>query len=171
MTPKIKMLVILLGVSLAANIFVMGTMIGKELRPTAPHAGPPMMDFNMKRLDQYLDKSDRSKIHMALKNHRSEMRQSFQKMRASEQRIKELMSAETLDKEALLKAFEAHTSLKERLHTPMQKLMVDVIADLNVSARKHLARAMFQHKMHRRMRMDDRQRDRESPESPESEVH
>ena len=75
MTAKIKWLVAILVLSLAANVFVAGLMLGKGFRHDRPPRGEgPGVDFNIKRFGKYLDNEERQKVREILKGQHSELR-------------------------------------------------------------------------------------------------
>lgn len=162
MTGKIKWLVAILALSLAANVFVAGMMLGKEARRgPPPHGGKPGIDFNIKRFGKYLNEEERAKVRKILRSERRELGGRYRAVKTSERRIKDLIAAEQVDRSALLEALEAHAALMRELHGPMQRVMMEVIAELDHNTRSQLADEMFK----RRPRFDgERLRKFEGPD-------
>ena len=73
-----------LAVSLAANIFAGGYLLGKEIRPDRQHherrmAGKEL--FSMRRLASYLPEEKRQELRALMKGHRSDLRANFEAIR------------------------------------------------------------------------------------------
>jgi uncharacterized membrane protein len=155
MTGKFKWLLIVLALSLTANIFVAGMMIGKEFRGHgAKRGGMPGVDFNVRRLEQNLADADRVKVREILHERKTDLRQHFTDMRRSERRIKELLAAAIVDKPALKQALEDHGGLMSDLRQPMQRIVLEVIAELDQPTRIRVLKDLFKHKKRRFMRGD-----------------
>jgi len=146
MTAKIKWLVAILVVSLTANIFVAGMMLGKGFRDgPRMRGGDPVVGFNIKRFGKYLSKDERKKIRKILHSQRGELGGRFREVKISERHIKQLIAAKEVDREALLAALKSHAALMQKMHEPMQRVMMEVIAELDFETRSKMAENMFKH--------------------------
>ena len=165
MTAKIKWLVAILVVSLSANIFVAGIMLGKGFRDgPRVRGGDPVVDFNIKRFGKYLGKDERKKIRKILHDQRGELGGRFHEVKISKRRIKQLIAAKEVDREALLEALESHAALMQKMHEPMQRVMMEVIAELDFETRLKVAEDMFKRGGRRGMHGDGQSRFGGGPE-------
>ena len=157
MASNMKWLIPVLAISLATNVFVAGMVLGKKIHhpvPSRPH-GEPGIDFNFKLVGQYLSKDERQKVRKVMKDQRGGLSERYRLMKDSEQHVKNLISAEEVDRGALLTALEKHSELMQHMHEPMQRAMMEVIAELGQESRKKIAADMFKRKYLRRMRDGD----------------
>ncbi|MBL4837788.1 MAG: periplasmic heavy metal sensor [Kordiimonadaceae bacterium] len=145
MTRKMKWIVAILGVSLTLNVFALGLFIGKGFRP--PHVykkmARPSLDFNLKHMERHLAPKSRDKVRAILKKQHWELMKRYEDLNGLEKKIKALLSADTVDKKALKEALSAHAEQKQNLHWPRRRVMLEVIADMDLKARKKLAKDMF----------------------------
>jgi len=148
-----KWLVPLLGLSLAVNVFIAGVMLGKKIQVPPPQPDrAPRVDFNLQRFSPHLSQAEHQKIRRILRSERGALAERYKSVRASEDRIKSLISAEQVDRQALLQALKAHGALMQQLHAPMQRVMMEVIAELSHETREKMAGDMFKGQMLQNMR-------------------
>lgn len=146
MSSKMKWILGILGVSLALNVFALGLYIGKGARAILPHrerAAPPPPAFNFKRLERNLPKEERKKVRALLGEQRQDLRERHRKLRATEQEIKEIILADTVDMEALERALKEHSARAQEMHEPMRWVLLQMVAQLDVEARKKIVEDMF----------------------------
>jgi len=152
MAKNSKWLVPTLGLSLAVNLFVAGLMLGKSFNDAPPRPeGRPRIDFDMQRFGQHLNQNERRKIRNILKEERGALSERYQSVRQSEEQIKSLISAPQVDRQALLQALKDHGILMQQLHAPMQRVMMEVVAELSQETRQKMAGDMFKSDFRRRM--------------------
>ncbi len=145
---KWKGLIALLVVSISLNILVLGIWVGREFLPGEPRGHHPQrVDFSLRQLGQYLPDTQRQEIRQLLKEHKKVLRQNFGAVRQVEQEIRDLLSAETVDRDALEKAMQSHRALTQELHFPVQKIVLDVVVDLDQATRAKLAENLFRRHM------------------------
>jgi len=157
MASNMKWLIPVLAISLATNVFIAGMVLGKNIHhpvPSRPH-GEPGIDFNFKLVGQYLSKDERQKVRKVMKDQRGGLSERYRLMKDSEQHVKNLISAEEVDRVALFAALEKHSELMQQMHEPMQRAMMEVIAELGQETREKIAADMFKRKYLRRMRDGD----------------
>jgi len=150
MATQGKWLVPALALSLAVNVFIAGVVLGKRINPPRPSpGGVPAVDFNMKRFGQHLTRDERQKVRKVLRAQRGVMVERYQLVKESERRIKDLVSAPQVDREALMAAFEQHGALMQQMYSPMQQAMMEIVADLSHETRQKLADSMFKRRFPR----------------------
>lgn len=144
MTTKIKWLIGILVVSLGVNIFVAGIMLGKgaKSRPVM-RGGDPGIEFNIRRFSRHLGDEDRAKVREILRSERSALGNRYRDIKAGERRIRDLLSEPTVNKAALAEALDKHGEMVENMHKPMRRVMIEVIADLDMETRQKMAKDMF----------------------------
>lgn len=152
MAKNSKWLVPILGLSLAVNLFVAGLMLGKSFNDT-PHRPErkPRVDFDMQRFGPHLNQNERKKVRNILRDEREALSERYQSVKQSEEQIKSLISARQVDRQALLQALKDHGALMQQLHAPMQKVMMEVVAELSQETRQKMAGDMFKRDFRRRM--------------------
>ena len=146
MTRKMKWIVAILGLSLTLNVFALGLFIGKGFRPPPPvykKMARPSLDFNLKHMERHLAPESRDKMRAILKKQHWELMKRYEDLNVLEKKIKALLIADTVDKKALKEALSAYAKQKQNLHWPRRKVMLEVIADMDLKARKKLAKDMF----------------------------
>lgn len=163
MTARIKWIILLLVLSLAANVFFGGMMLGKGFRHGPPPGREPGIEFTIKRFGKYLGEEERQKVREILGAQRGKLGERYRTIKKSEKNIKALIAAPSVDRNALLRALEAHAALIQKMHTPIQRVMMEVIAELDQETRAKVAEDMFK----RRQRVGRRPGDRDRPYGPE----
>lgn len=148
MTGKMKWILVLLAASLAVNLFIGGVILGRQFRgDDGPKGGPrERVEFNLRRLAAYLPESEQDALREILKEHRRNLRAHFRDMRQSEQRVKNLLGAETVDLPALEAALEAHQTRAEELKAPLRDIILNVVAKLDHDTRQALVEDLFAHR-------------------------
>ncbi|SDD31524.1 periplasmic heavy metal sensor [Kordiimonas lacus] len=146
MTGKMKWILVLLAASLAVNLFIGGVMLGRQIRGEEGPMGSPRerVEFNLRRLASYLPESEQDQLRMIMRDHRQKLRGHFREMRVSEQRIKDLLLAETVDLSALEAALDSHQTKAEELKAPLRDIILNVVAKLDQETRKALADDLFE---------------------------
>jgi len=146
MTGKMKWILVLLAASLAVNLFIGGVILGRQFRAEDGPRGAPRerVEFNLRRLAAYLPESEQDALREILQDHRRSLRTHFRDMRQSEQRIKDLLGAESVDLPALEAALESHQAKAEELKAPLRDIILNVVAKLDQETRKALAEDLFE---------------------------
>ena len=174
MTRNMKLILAILGVSLMLNVFALGLYIGKGFRHPSPHKMMmrPSLDFNLKKIERHLDPESRKKVKVLLKKQHHELRKRYRDLGALEKEIKATISAETVDKEALVAALAELSEQKQKLHSPRREVILQVIAELDLETRKVLAESMFRKRgwKKKHMRPRDFRRDCAPGDRQKSEV-
>lgn len=145
MTGKMKWILLILGLSVAFNLFAAGVWLGKEFKGDRGPRGLPRehVEFNMRRLAAYLPEGGQDQLRSILSEHRKNLRGHFAEMRAREQKIRELLLAEEVDVVALQAALEEHQNKMSELKAPIQSILLDVVAKLDQETRQALAADLF----------------------------
>lgn len=156
MTGKMKWLFSILGVSLILNVFALGLFVGKGARIAVPtdreRMALPPADFNFKRLENNLPIDQREKVRRLIREKSRDLRKGYGALRETEQQIKKIVLAETVDQEALREALVKHSELSRGLHDPMRWIMLETIAGLDFETRKKLVNDMFRGPRTKRLR-------------------
>ncbi len=160
-----------LAVSLAANLFGGGYLLGKELRPDRPQRELRMGGkglFGMRRLAAYLPEEKREELKELMQSHRNDLRENFEGIRESEEKVRAILLAETVDKDALRQALTELEAKTREMHGPLKAILLDIVADLDLETRQKLAEDMYKrHKWHiKRAGFGDGDDDRMPPPPP-----
>ncbi|WP_417449080.1 periplasmic heavy metal sensor [Kordiimonas sp.] len=148
-----------LAVSLAANIFAGGYLVGKEMRPDGQKREHRMNSrelFNMRHLMSYLPEDRREELKAMMRNHRKDLRAGFRGIRESEEKVRALLLADTVDKAALRGALDELEGKTRQLHGPLRAVLLDIVADLDLETRKQLAEDMYKRRQARMKRGPER---------------
>ncbi|WP_020398527.1 periplasmic heavy metal sensor [Kordiimonas gwangyangensis] len=160
----------LLAASLAANIFVGGYLLGKEIRPDRPHREHRMGGgkelFSMRRLAAYLPEEKREELKELMEGHRNDLRGNFQGIRESEEKVRAILLAETVDKNALRAALTDLEAKTRMLHGPLKAILLDIVADLDLETRQKLAEDMYKRRKWRMKREGFGRDDDDMPPPP-----
>ncbi len=161
MAFKVKWIHGALAVSVAANLFVGGYLLGKELAPERHHKGKPPYSkdiFSMRKLAGYLPDEKREELRALISDHRKDLRDNFREVRRLEERVRFILMAETVDKTALSNALDELETKTRSLHGPIRGILLDIVADLDYETRQKLGRDIYQRRKAWRMerRGDDR---------------
>ncbi|WP_262692366.1 periplasmic heavy metal sensor [Kordiimonas aestuarii] len=144
-----------LAASLAANLFAGGYLLGKEIRPDRQHREHRMGGkelFNMRHLAAYLPEDKREDLKALMIGHRKDLRESFRGIRESEEQVRSILLAETVDKAALRAALGELESKTRMLHGPLKSILLDIVADLDLETRQKLAEDMYKRRKWRMKR-------------------
>ncbi|WP_308910992.1 periplasmic heavy metal sensor [Pseudokordiimonas caeni] len=158
MTRNMKILFVVLGLSLALNVFALGHTIGRGLPRKHHDDRPPMgpVEFNLRAIHKLLPEEARDELKGALRENRTMMRENFKAFREDQRALKALLSADTFDVAAFEAALTRHDEAMRALHGPMREALLKVLPTLDQPTRAALADALFsrQH-MSRKMKFRD----------------
>lgn len=144
MLGKTKLLLVLLGLSLALNVFFVGSFIGKKAGPEMrKFHGRPSVSFNMRRIGQYLTEEQKREMKDLLHSKRPVLNAGFREMKKTEAKIKALVAAETVDREALAALLDERLEKMTVVHEPLKMMMLEFIPSLDWETRKKVAEEMF----------------------------
>lgn len=149
MTPKMKWMFVILALSVAGNLFAAGIWLGKEFGPGPGkriRAGSPAehIEFNMRKLAEVLPDDKRKELRQIFRDNHETMREHFATMRESEEQMRTLLLAETVDIPVLEKALESHHDMMVEFRDPMKRVMIEIFATLDLETRKTLVENMWQ---------------------------
>lgn len=136
----------LLIVSLAFNVFFVGTVVGGMIIGRALHHAPegarhepPIHSFVNPR--QILHEADRAERHAMVKLVRQDMKKLhplLQDVGARRREVIKAMSTDTFDSDATLQAFEALVVAETKAHAASNKTLVRMLASLPDEERKRI---------------------------------
>ena len=158
MNKSTKWILIALAVSLAINVFVIGFALGK--RVIGPRGNPPLAaspstgGLNVRTLGRYLSPEEQQEARQLLSKNREYLREKGKQLRQSERQIRSLLTADTVDIQALETAVAAHEGLMRDLHLTMRSEILMFAATLDYDTRQNIAKDLF------------RRPDRRGPRSP-----
>jgi uncharacterized membrane protein len=145
-----------LFVSLAANLFLAGTLFGERFRGRhlppppppaaadvpAPPPGETMVRGMVLRMIRSLPAERQAAFEEKLARHRPEVLAAQQELRAARLRLREKMSAEIFDRAEINAAFEALRQRNLAVQKALHEAVIDASADLPVDARRAMMAAM-----------------------------
>jgi uncharacterized membrane protein len=133
----------LLLVSVALNIFVFGVWIGKGARSVKGKPPPSRLEFNIREIAKQLPLEAREDVRRFMQDNRKQLRETFEQRRQTEKLIRQLLTADVVDKEALRAALDAHTAHSIRLQAPVRGVLLGSISDLDKETRQKIAKTLF----------------------------
>lgn len=149
MSPTVKWLGALLLVSLAANVFIGGFLLGREFgdRPHPRHAHrhverPAALHLELRALSKTLPEEAREELRASFKERKAAMAPVVEQIHATRQRIVELLEAEDLDETALEAAFAELSGLFVELQRPVHGTLMETAKTMSAEQRRHLAEAI-----------------------------
>lgn len=148
MNKSTKWLVLVLALSLAINVFVIGFALGKRvfgpsMQGPVTAAGPSTGGLNVRSLGKYLSQEQRQEARQVLAQNEGYLRQTARELRANERRVKELLTAETVDMDQLRAAIADHENLMRNLHLTMRTEILLFAATLDQETRQEIAKDLF----------------------------
>ena len=153
MLGKTKFLLILLGLSLALNVFFVGHYIGEKAGPEKrKFDGRHSFSFNMRRVGNYLTDEQKHAVRELLHSKRPMLNESFREMKKTEAQIKALVGAETVDTEALAALLDERMQKMAVVHEPLKMMMLEFIPTLDWETRKKIADEMFKFERRKKFR-------------------
>ncbi len=153
MLGKTKFLLILLGLSLALNVFFVGHYIGgKTGMKKVRFDGKPSFAFNMRRIGSYLTDEQKVAVRELLHSKRPILNSGFRDMKKTEAQIKALVAAETVDKEALEALLDERLKKMAVVHEPLKMMMLEFIPSLDWETRKKISEEMFKFERRKKYR-------------------
>lgn len=137
---------VLLG-SVAINLFFIGTVASHFVFDNRMGGRPPMADGDPLKhaFREYVfsrPKVERLKIHVIMRKSFREIRPEFRNFRSLNERVADLIEAETVDQNALKKALEQLNDVKGRLELRGRKAIFEQILTFPLEARRKIAENM-----------------------------
>lgn len=131
-----RWLVALLGVSLAANLLIVGMVGGAIWR----HRGNPQQGFNMLGYVASLPSERRQMIFGKAGHHRAELQPIRQELRAARQAMMDVLVAEPFDRARFVATQEKHAELLVKFRKVEFAFMADLAVTLLPEERRAFAR-------------------------------
>lgn len=147
MSKSTKWVVVVLALSLALNVFVIGFALGKRVigpknnPPTA--SGPSTGGLNVRSLGKYLTPEERREARRLLAQNQDYLRERGRQLRQSERKIRELLTEQSVDMEELAAVVAEHESLMRDLHLTMRTEILMFAATLDHETRQKIAADLF----------------------------
>jgi len=132
-----------LALSVAANILIIGFLIGRGSEPHMRRKGPEMA-FSARHLAAALPATARQKLRAMMQERRGELRDTMRKRRQLRDEAAALITAETIDQQALAKLFRNYAALGNQLATIPSDLLLEILPELSTEQRKKLAQNLFE---------------------------
>ncbi len=157
MEKKAKIIIGLLAVSLAINVFFFGLYIGKHFGEKHPRYDKKQsVFFSMGRISKYLSKDEKARAKEILHKKKAEMWASFKDVRSIEDEIREILSAEVVDRNKLKIAIDARAEKIRNVADPMTHLILEFVPNLDVETRRKMAKGMFKKYTHHSCKAEKR---------------
>ncbi|MGE0746182.1 MAG: periplasmic heavy metal sensor [Rhodospirillales bacterium] len=143
-------LLALLFLSLAANVFVGGIAAGRyfgaaresrQAAEPAAAAGERAIPAALRRMMDAVPAEDRPAFVAALAARRPQIAAAGRELRAARERLRGLLAADTLDRQALEAAFEAVRARSGELQHAVQLAAADALARLPADTRRRIVAA------------------------------
>ncbi|EAQ96730.1 periplasmic heavy metal sensor [Congregibacter litoralis] len=133
---KSNLVVIALLLSVATNLLIAGFFIGKTRGPVEP---PPMA-----WMAEEMAPETRRMVRRQMREQFPQVRPLREEMRRAQGAVREAVSAEDFDPEALASALERSREVSARYQALIHKNLIDISADLPREQRMALARAALE---------------------------
>lgn len=147
MSKSTKWMVVVLALSLAVNVFVIGFALGKRVigpRNNPPAAsGPSTGGLNVRSLGKYLTPEERREARRLLAQNQDYLREKGRQLRQSERKIRELLTQQSVDMDELAAVVAEHESLMRDLHLTMRTEILMFAATLDFETRQKIAADLF----------------------------
>lgn len=136
-----KWLAILFFISIAVNIYFVGTVLGHKqyIKLKKPHYEPR---FSMRQLTSGLPKDVRRQIGTAMRSQQETLLLYSNRQKVLRKQIIELLSAEIVDVEALRKAFEEQRTITGEIQTPAHEALLAVLPTVDLKSRRAMIKDM-----------------------------
>ncbi len=143
MELKMKWVYVALLLSIALNIFVFGVWIGRDAKELK--SSPPVgrIEFNLREISRYLPPEERDTVRDFMRKKRPLLRETLTARRSTEQRIREILTTEIVNKEVLRAALDEHMTHSMRLQSPVRDVLLGTVADLDLETRQQIAKNIF----------------------------
>jgi len=128
----------LLPLSLALNVFL-GTL-AIVYRPHPPRHGPPNAANLIERIAESLPQADAVILRSVFARHAADLDQAEKTFHAMPDRVRTLLAAPQLDRDALLVTVVANRQAHDRMDDILGEMVVEVATQLSPEGRAALAR-------------------------------
>ena len=135
-------LIILLIVSLACNLLVLGVIIGRHLSGSQPEAGATGKATHLGWLTRNLDAETLATLRHSLKERRHQARQTHKALRAAQQHLLEVIQAEPFDAGAVKAALTALREVSTRFQEVSHQHIVEILATMKPDDRVRVYRLL-----------------------------
>lgn len=149
---KSKFTTVILVLSLAINLIILGAAVGFWLREPAG----PKFPSHLGNVLQDVDPKQRQQMRQRFKEFREESRPLHRTVRREQRALAKIILAEPFDKEAALEAFATTRDARAAVQTHMFEQMVEVMGDLDRRQRAEMMRRVFRDNMKGNMRKQPR---------------
>jgi len=144
MSKQIKWTVAALALSVAVNIFMVGLALGKNIVGGKPNARSPHTEgLNARSLGRYLSDEERADMRNLLDSERRQISRNMRRLRQSEEDIRAVFRAETMDTEKLRSLIDEHEMLVTDSRAKVQRKLFNFMATLAPETRRALADDLF----------------------------
>lgn len=156
-TKPAAYILILLGLSLSLNLFLVGFYVGGRLHAdTKPPASkvkkhrqynemsPPI---SVGRMLRAVPEEKRAVVKQSLDKRRVLVRETLMDQRQAQKKLYELLSADELDLPALKTALDQEMVYKQKLEGFSRDLILDVVVTLDKQARQKFAKSLLREKV------------------------
>lgn len=155
MTRGMKFLIAGLGLSLAFNFLIIGFIAGNKRAENRAHVEQAQYRAGaqtLRALASIAPQETRREMRSRFRDLRRQSRQDFHKMAEQRREIEKLLRAETIDGEALQKAFDDMHALSKGLQAKAETLIIDLATDIPADDRRALMDRVQENREKRRQR-------------------
>lgn len=142
MDRRLKILIVVAGLSLAANVFLLGLWLGGKLGGGAPEDDPKSFTLRFVVPDETLPEDVRARLLAHLGRDRDELARRLARLRAAEADVRAALAAEPFDRERLEAAFAELRRAYAELQVPVQRSLTGAAAHLDRDRRRQLAKQL-----------------------------
>mgnify|MGYP000341994730 CR=1 FL=1 len=142
---------IILVISLALNLLVVGALLGFSLRERPGPRFPSHLGSELRNVDPEI----RREIRQQFRAGRESGRELHQEMRASQRLLAEAVLNEPFDEQAVREAFSRSRDNRQAVEAHMHDQMIKVMTHLNQQQRRELLRRLLKHRDGRRPPPDE----------------
>ncbi|GIX18226.1 MAG: hypothetical protein KatS3mg119_2412 [Rhodothalassiaceae bacterium] len=143
MDRRLKILILVAGLSLAANVFLAGLWLGGRLRPSTGEGDPQSFTLRFVVPDETLPEDLRARLLANLGRDRQEVARRLARLRAAEAEVRAALAAEPFDRARLDAAFAELRRAYAELQVPVQRSLTGAAAHLDPARRRALAERLM----------------------------
>jgi len=136
MTKTEKRLTIGLVISLGLNLLIIGFIAARA----TDHHWRPGPDFSVGTIAEQLSPESRDALRESMRAHRDDIRAGFRGMRDARRQVRDLLTAEDFNRDAVDQAFADVRAQHDRIQIAMQQAFIDAASQMPREDREHLAR-------------------------------
>ena len=140
-----KPVLVILGVSLALNLFLGGLWIGAKMAGGQKVSNHPPLEFNMRKLRYAIQGDKAIEFRRVLREQMGEVRGQMEAQREVYKELGKALAAEDVDIERVRQLLEAQRAHSGEFRRPMHEALLAVLPQMTKEERLKLVEALSQH--------------------------